>query len=718
MDIRACLRRLGASICVFGCVSAAYGSKASPPPISPPEPNGAVIRLITQGTVYTLAPNSSAPNATVPLNRIQMDDRAISPQGFARLVLPAEPLQQGSIPPDSTGLRFRFESEQEGVFTAMLTVTDDSGQVYASNNAYIPTPSNRLVTLNFPFSAFHSTTQKGVVLPDSQSIRSVSAILLGHYEGDTVYADDIQSYIERPETNWIDFATNQTDELCQPGTPVQLIFTPSQPLPRGVAGFHFDIQDFAGNVIQAADVPLDDRTSYSFGFVGKDPGYYEAHAYWIDAGNKKLQSFSCIGAEGTLPSGLGTFSILPTTLAQNEQRFATYNWDSFFGSQCSSHNIDQLMGLAWTLDAFKWKYIEPVKPVAANTSAWYQTEIAKAPRGDSRPSVGAFTSNTLGSPTWATYADKWADYGEFVRSCVDAQKHRFPNAPARYYGGAWEVNTLQLSNQDIVELYKQTSAFIHNEDPNAVVMGPSTNVLNMDWFESLFKLGILDDLDGIDTHAYPAGSYTPEHYGYDKLIQKLNALVVKYKGKPLPIFITELGIYGILGSEPDYKSQAERMARTAIILKGEGVRAFFPFYGIDNNRTDEYGFQFNKDVDTGNYAKARVSPKPVINAMATCAMELEGAKPLRRVSGLPSGVWAYEFAMPDHTVTAVWRREGDSQVSLPTGSAAAATVVDIMGRKTTVPCANGAIAVEASPSPLYIEVPITNASSGSQNPVR
>jgi len=46
----------------------------------------------------------------------------------------------------------------------------------------------------------------------------------------------------------------------------------------------------------------------------------------------------------------------------------------------------------------------------------------------------------------------------------------------------------------------------------------------------------------------------------------------------------------MLGSKIIHRTQAQFLARLAIILKGEGVRVFLPFYGIDYDRDGWWGF--------------------------------------------------------------------------------------------------------------------------------
>jgi hypothetical protein len=154
-------------------------------------------------------------------------------------------------------------------------------------------------------------------------------------------------------------------------------------------------------------------------------------------------------------------------------------------------------------------------------------------------------------------------------------------------------------------------------------------------------------------------------------------------------------------------SQAERMVRTSIILKGEGVRVLLPFYGIDYERTECFGFLLNLDVDapSGPWSTRRASPKPVVSAMAVCVDQLEGAAAEGRVTGLDPEVLAYRFRRGETTITAVWSPGGKRPVSLPVSplaEGAPVEVIDTMGRPVRAEARGGAVSLIAGEAPLYV----------------
>jgi hypothetical protein len=247
---------------------------------------------------------------------------------------------------------------------------------------------------------------------------------------------------------------------------------------------------------------------------------------------------------------------------------------------------------------------------------------------------------------------------------------------------------------------------VKTNDPGGIVIGPCSSTLDLPWFEGAFKEGVLQYVDGIETHAYSKGSFTPEADDLAGGIEGLDSLVRKYnRGKSLPIYCTERGDRGLIGGRQAYREQAQLAVRAAIILKGEGVRVYLPFYGIDYD-AGQYGFAFNLDIDgpNGPWATRRISPKPTVLAMAVCVQQLEGASPVSRMRNLGSDVWAYKFIRDNTTVTAVWTTGAPCVVRVPAPGKSVVMVTDMLGSRTTEVPRSGAVALRVSQSPRYVVV--------------
>jgi hypothetical protein len=142
--------------------------------------------------------------------------------------------------------------------------------------------------------------------------------------------------------------------------------------------------------------------------------------------------------------------------------------------------------------------------------------------------------------------------------------------------------------------------------------------LNPQWMESIFAAGLLDCVDAIESHGYADRGFAPEENDYPGKLAAIRESMRRHNhGKEPPIYITEAGVRGLLGSKIIQRMQTQFMTRLAIILKGEGSKVFLRFYGIDYDRDGWWGFCFNLEVDARSpWSTQRISPKPTVNAMA------------------------------------------------------------------------------------------------------
>ncbi len=500
---------------------------------------------------------------------------------------------------------------------------------------------------------------------------------------------------------------------------MSLTFKVSGKPPAGALGFRYEVHDFDGKVkargwSRTLDAPQD-----TFPIPSPAPGYYEVTAYWTDAAGKDLRPDSCIRAEGTVPDGLGTFAVLPHTIAENLARSRKLGADAFFGLHGDFLDLADHVGLTWRFGYTFWAVQEPTKPErSSGTAPWALAASSRPPLPPYRFHIQPFTL-IMDVPRWARSGTgrapgfAWEDALALIRDTVKVEKHLYPHLAQRLYGGLWEVdlNCALYGTQkppytpaDIAQAYRRIREAVKAEDPSGMVIGPCSSVIRPDWFEDTFKAGVLESVDGIETHAYTAGTYTPEADDLPGRIQRLNALIRQYHGgQTLPIYVTEAGQPGILGSDVVHRSQAERMVRTCIILKGEGVRVFLPFYGIDFDRSGYWGFLFNLDIDSpsGPWSTRRTSPKPMVNAVATCVDMLEGATPRERLRTLEPGVWAYVFERDVATITAVWAPGGRRMVEIP-AKGPSVEVVDMMGRSSIAAVNAATVRVAVCDAPIYV----------------
>lgn len=626
-------------------------------------------------------------------------------------------LPAGSIGSEARGLRIVLGAPQGKEWWMQLSVhVGGKSYAYTMQTTF---PDRATVELDIPFEKF----MNGHTPLDSATARQVDSVSLLVAAGNgAIYLDQLSTYTQQAYHSWLSFASSHDgNNLFQPNETVTVTLTPGGTAPAAAKGFRYSVEDFFEHVVQQGHVTLDGAKSYTLNLTPKTDGFYELRAWWTDSSGKDLEDRSCLRCGGTEPQGIATFSVLPRTREQSRALMQRAGRNAFFGMHTDYMDLDDAIGATWRMAYTQWAWVEPTtRPDRSQDgiAPWAKKLLAEPPAPAYEMHVLPFVGQS--APSWARNPDpnavpayaSWDDYAAMVRDQVRVEMHRYPQMHPRIYGAAWEVNlnmppinfTPHYTPADVVELYKRQRETIKTVDPDAMIMGPCPSTLDTAWFEEIFKAGVLQYLDAIETHGYAQGVATPEENDYPGKLAAIRALMEKYNhGKVLPIFVTEATFRGVRGTQIIYREQAELVTRLAIILKGEGVRVFFPFFSIDYDRDNWYGFQFNLEVDEHPFSTNHVSPKPSVNAMAVCIGELEGAKPLRRVTDLGKDVWAYDFDRNGTLVTAVWTQAGAKQVTLDVGSQKPVTVVDIMGHARSLPAENGKITLTADTAVQYVE---------------
>ena len=622
----------------------------------------------------------------------------------------------GTLSSDATGIRLVMGSEPAAQW--WLNIAVHVGKETYTHVIEPIYPNRTLIEHVIPFEEFKS---------GEKVLSSTNALAIDEIKLDTssptatLYLDRITTYRQQRYSSWLTFSSSEPHHnIFQPGERVLVKLTRGGELPPGAKAFRYEVQDYFENVTAKGTVPVESEPAHTLDLTPAAPGYYELRAFWVDAKGKDLENRSCILAEGSLPAGLVTFAVMPRTIDQNIELFKKMGTNAFFGLHGDFHGLGDRIGLCWRFDYSLWNYLEPEKPDRSSGMApWVAQKIKnEPPQPDYRFHILPFAGN-FPPPGWAkARAEKtppffdWQDYLPLVRDEVEVEKHLFPHQHPRIYGVAWEVNLnmppdnvgIPYKPADVVELHRHVRPVIKQADPNSLVIGPCPSNLNPQWMDTIFAAGLLDYVDAIESHGYADKGFAPEENDYPAKLAAIRASMRRHHhGQELPVYITEAGIRGMLGSKTIYRKQAQFMTRLALILKGEGVRVFLPFYGIDYDRDGWWGFCFNLEVDAKSpWSTQRISPKPTVNAMAVCVGILEGARPVRRVESLGKDVWAYLFDKQGTPLLAVWSAGDTQEISLRLENPSSVELVDIMGHSASRPVQNGMLKLKLDGSPQYL----------------
>ncbi|MGO8748985.1 MAG: hypothetical protein ACLQNE_23725 [Thermoguttaceae bacterium] len=630
----------------------------------------------------------------------------------------------GLIPQDADGIRVTCGSLTSGQWWVALNLTTSDGQRYSTVVADQPFPPGQLASFLVPLGKFKNKAGQALRSSRAKDIREIGLGLGGLSDKPRVFLlDRISAYRQPRQESWIEFSTSHAkNNLYYRDEPVELSFVARGKTIPDARKIAYLVRDDEGKIVASRSLALSNTSPQAVRLPSPRDGYYQVSAFFADVAGKPLTAESAIRTEGTVPLGLGTFAIMPHTQQESIQRRKRLGQDAFFGIHGDFHGIGDYVGVSWRLEYSAWQYIEPQKPDRSKGDPQWIAERLKEPaRPDYCFEFLPFVFNLRnGLPKWAQNPGdrapafkRWDDAMALVRDQVRVNKHLYPHMKPRIYGGAWEVNLNmppyisqqpEYKPEDVVELFRRVREVVKSEDPEALMAGPNPSTLDLPWYERIFKAGVLPYLDAIETHAYDDGVFTPEENDTAGKLLNLHELVRKYnRGKPLPIYVTERGV---MGSGTSTREQAAIMTRSCIIAKGSGVRVFMPFFGIDYDLLG-FGFCFNREMDRpgGPWATQRISPKPMMNAVATCARLLEGTHSRERILGLGEGVWAYAFENDQQQITAVWTTGTPRTLALPLGGSQEVQIVSMMGRTRSIQPRQGGVDLEISISPIYLIQP-------------
>ena len=619
---------------------------------------------------------------------------------------------------EADGLRVVMGLADAFKWWIQFKVVDRDGGEFAKvlESQYLP---GRLVEHRLPFAGFKPEGKtKGKLNPanleEFQIIGSVPARL---------YLDKVTLYRHERMEGWVHVTTSRpVNCIYERGQTVELSFTAGGRVPADARGLEYEITDDRGKVERAGWLNVPDEGDLpARATLSPGPGYYEVRGWWRGADGRRMPGGSVIRAEGSVPSGLVTFAVVPGTMEENLAGWRERGAQSFLGIHGDFHGVGDLMGLSWSNVYSRWVWDEPEKPDrSGGMAAWARDrKLLPWPGAAVRPHLLPISGN-FPPPDWAKRTDggvtpayDWALFEAWLRDLVRVEKRLYGWMNPRIYEPAWEIDLNRppdafqnppYAPADAVELHRRCRRIVQEEDPGALIIGPCPSTLNadvLDWMEKLGKAGLFETVDALSIHGYQAPP--PESADLPGKIARLNKMTKRFAKRVLPVYSTEIGYPDTVGTQRDTVAQAQYLCRLAIILKGEGLRVFLPFYGIDYDAY-HFGFCFNLEMDQGwgPWATNRISPKPAVPALAQVARMIEGTRPVGRV-GFPSADdWGYLLERSGRPVLAVWTIGAAKPLAVRVGAVRSVEVQDMMGRSSTIPVRDGAAEVPVDASPRYV----------------
>jgi hypothetical protein len=490
--------------------------------------------------------------------------------------------------------------------------------------------------------------------------------------------------------------------------------------------------------------------------------------YFAVAGSLKAGG-GALPQAGTRPTGIATFGVIPNLNGVVPAVTYTKQEQHRFGMQGENDRAAVLagLGITQTIDDRQMSVMEPngantFNPSANNLDSFYTSgNVMRLIRLDGTP---GWASKSGGVEDFTTLP-KDMSYLQNYMSRVGTESNAirlkyFPNQSANYYQVTWEPNQFWTdTDANFVSLYQSVYQGIHSTDPSAVVMGPADAFpsLTNNRLQRIASLGYGKYIDGVATHGYyDAGtspSHPPERLATDPVaanaanalnnsMRTLRTTMLNQYRAGMKLYQTEVGISYDLGSQygPSYPTgnvlfaQGAVVARTHIILLGEGADVSYVFYGADYPGEVGYGTFFDLSNAQGSFGATNISPKPAAMVVSAMSRILDGTNTLGPVKNTPSGVYAYSFQQVNNgsVITALWTHNNDAwsasagfsstysaayslAVDAP-GTSGTVTVLDMMGNPMTLNYTNGTLKLNLTEAPVYVVSKNASVAKSNVNP--
>jgi hypothetical protein len=228
---------------------------------------------------------------------------------------------------------------------------------------------------------------------------------------------------------------------------------------------------------------------------------------------------------------------------------------------------------------------------------------------------------------------------------------RFAAASAAHFRGKgviWEIwnepNLAQFwkpepNAGDYAKLAIATAKAIHRSDPDAVVLAPGSSEFPWDFFEAVFRAGVLEHVDAVSVHPYRGRP--PESAADD--FGRLRALIARHAPpdkQRMPIVSSEWG-YSTAAGGVSEAQQARFLARMWLANLAAGVNlSIFYDWRDDGDDANEREHRFGT-------VRRDFRPKPAFLATRSLIGELDGFAFRHRIAGKSADDWQLLFQRGD-----------------------------------------------------------------------
>lgn len=351
-------------------------------------------------------------------------------------------------------------------------------------------------------------------------------------------------------------------------------------------------------------------------------------------------------------------------------------------------------GIRWTRLELWWGVIEPEQGKFDWTFADKVAKLYKE-QGMNGMCLLCYSSEWYRKPP--DNAEERAKYADYVYQMVNRYKDTFhvweiwnePNIPTFWPEPNVRDYTLMLK-----EAYKAAK----RADPNCTILAAATSGPDLDYIKGIYANGGWEYCDAISIHPYSMCG-GPIAQRLDKTL-RIHQEYIKSKGKPKPLWITEMG-WTSKNPEED-RDQAVYLVQSYVTSLANGVEKLFWFC------LDDWGEKWGIVRNSNPF-----DPKPSYEAYKRMTEALGSPGKCAEFEGyvkMPVGVACYVFKKPDNSrVLVVWADGRTAKsVSFP-GKSRLWRMKDILGRPVDTVGSNAVV----GQTPIII----TGVGAGETGPV-
>ncbi|WP_406253416.1 glycoside hydrolase family 5 protein [Streptomyces atratus] len=311
-----------------------------------------------------------------------------------------------------------------------------------------------------------------------------------------------------------------------------------------------------------------------------------------------------------------------------------------------------------------------------------------------------------------------AAFGKFAAAVLKQYGQSNVEVLNEYNAGTFNNSACGKSAACYLDVLKGVYQAVKAADPGASVVGPATigigNCVAADgtkcFAPDLIDRGGLKSMDAYSVHPYhyPGG---PEWLGGsgDTIAGLRQRIRAANGGKDKPIVLSEMGWPTDTGHGTTERQQADNLIRLYAIGLANGVTRVYWYDLVDDgsdptNKEQNFGMLRQPvTATTANPVSVTANaPKPAAVAQAVVARML-GGKTYAGTDGLSAPAYSLRFT-GSGTTRVVWATTARDLTVSATGPV---TLVDSWGRRSVRQPTDGRFTLEAGPSPVFVEGPVT-----------